>query len=413
MTFKRPSCATYVIVVAALALVIIGLIAWYVYWLSTELGGPFDEPTAGYSYFRGDRTPRWSPDGRYLVADVGKTLYRVDLTSGVAHLIPGKKNREQYSPALSPDGKIAYVEYDPNPNRGGGRIVLSDIDGSRRRVVADWRYVSPVEWSPDGSRLLYLRGTGMGAESVLYSPDDPEITWSVRTIGDTSAAWSPDSQKIAFYWGSRFLSEDPYIIYVVNRDGASETVIDEEFDESRVIRPEQGRPYFNSESRISAPGWTTGGQLYYVKREITAGKWQNILYSVSSDGRERRRLANLSKIADALERFDEDTVALHEVRRVKPSQNGDRVLLFGSDLSTNFKGEISYGAERLYVLSLHDQSLREIPTANSFNGKPFASWSPDGKQIAVCDTARGSLLLASADSSSVRVLLTEQADPAR
>ena len=147
-------------------------------------------------------------------------------------------------------------------------------------------------------------------------------------------------------------------------------------------------------------------------REISAGRGRTFCTQLAVSGRERRRLANLSKIADALERFDEDTVALQEVRRVKPSPDGDRVLLFGSDLSTNFKGEIRYGAERLYVLSLHDQSLREIPTANGFNGKPFASWSPDGKQIAVYDTARGSLLLASADSSGVRVLLTEQADPA-
>ena len=119
MTFKRPSCATYVIVVAALALAVIGLLVWWMSWLSDQVRHPvFEQAARSYGYDTSDRTPHWSPDGRYLVANVGKALYRVDLTSGVAHLIPGKKNREQYSPALSPDGKIAYVEYDRNPNRG-------------------------------------------------------------------------------------------------------------------------------------------------------------------------------------------------------------------------------------------------------------------------------------------------------
>lgn len=407
MTFKRPSCATCGIISVLLAMLAVGGIMLFVWvggltWLFVKGTSNFGSPIArevarDYPYQVTDHTPRWSADGRYLVASAGRSIYQVDLHDGTVQAILEGKDREYYAPSLSPDGRVAYIEF--NPERLIGRIMVKDLEG-RSRSVGEWPDGSPVEWSPDGSHLLYTGWyADLGAVAVLRTAAGAEVKWPVRYVSRTSASWSPDSRQVLFHYESTHDSQVPYVAYVVDWDGTGDRTI------------AQSEPPRDSESRISRPGWTADGRIYYVERERSGDEWENILYAVNGDGRERRALANLSKIAAGMELPSQVVLPLADIREVKPSPDGSMALLFASNRISDHLGETRRGPARLYMLSLDDRSLREISVTGNVGGakRISASWSPNGEQLAVYVPYL--LFTESAEGSGQRILLTASAAP--
>ena len=373
-------------------------LAWLIDQGTPYLGSPIVRKAAqDYAYQVADHTPRWSADGRYLVASVERRIYQVDLHDGTVRTILKGEDREYYAPTLSPDGRMAYIEF--NPRRLVGRIMVKDLDGGRSRSVGDWDDRGPFEWSPDGSHLLYMRwDAGQGSLAVLRTAAGAEVKWPIRGV-DTNVAWSPDSRQVLFHYASSPGSEVRYsLAYVVNWDGTGDRTI---------VQSESPR---DSESRISRPGWTADGRIYYVERERSGDEWENILYAVNGDGGERRALANLSEIAAGLEVHSQVVLPLAAIREVKPSPDGSRALLFATNLISDHLGETRMGAARLYMLSLDDQSLREISLTGYAGGPRIAaSWSPNGEQVAVYVPYL--VFTESAEGSGQRIVLPVPATP--
>jgi Tol biopolymer transport system component/DNA-binding SARP family transcriptional activator len=99
----------------------------------------------------------------------------------------------ELDPAISPDGNwVAYVAARPGRN---GRLMVRPMAGGRAvRVLGDsvgWE-ASPV-WSPDGQRLLFIAGRGLGA----YAAVAPAFGGPMRVLGQCSlaATWSPDGRR--------------------------------------------------------------------------------------------------------------------------------------------------------------------------------------------------------------------------
>ena len=105
------------------------------------------------------------------------------------------------------DGLIAYVSHG-SPNRLTPGIVLVKPDGSGlRQLTRDFRDKSPA-WSPDGSKLVFVRA---GRLHVIRSDGSGLRRVTPLQLDRVRApTWSPDGRSIAFVRGGR-------TIYVMRR----------------------------------------------------------------------------------------------------------------------------------------------------------------------------------------------------
>ena len=421
------------LIVATLA--IAGIFAWAIYdhWQteadrSRELEGGAELGPGLLRYAA--RTPQWSPDGRYITANLGHSIFRVPVTGGPVVRTPDKALTGQYSPSLAPDGRVAYLGID-----SGRKHQVTDAQGQNPRDVHNGEYYSHVvEWSPDGSSLFYITGLHADGASenqrliplaVVDPEEGPNVTWQLSSFYVKAAVWAPDNRHIAI-WSPNFVDgvavPDGSILSVVQWDGPVESLID------------RGGP--GSPINLSEPGWTEDGGLYYVKRELSDGKWYSLLYRTDADGRERRLIANLTAqrltiAGDPVRRLHiSKTQLLGEVLAVKPSPDGQKMLLIATTTvrnvssgttgavrpAANVNEPVVYDGQRIgvYLWTVGDPTMVQLPTSGQrsrqFQFRPYVSWSPDGQRIAVVDTLIGSLSIVNSDGSDYRTLFTDDTD---
>ncbi len=97
-------------------------------------------------------------------------------------------------PAISPDGKSALVTVFENDN--ANLWVLDLVRGSRRRLTTGTQDDGAAVWSPDGSRVLWLRTRNVGWD-VYEAPADGSA--APRRIAEASSAvWAPDGRSVIY-----------------------------------------------------------------------------------------------------------------------------------------------------------------------------------------------------------------------
>jgi Tol biopolymer transport system component len=149
-----------------------------------------------------DEAPRWSPDGRRLLALADGRL--VERSPGGRLL--RRLSVAGFEPRWSPDGSlIAYlVGRCPDPT-GKTDDACADLwviraDGTGRRRLAaedvDLRVVArPYAWAPDGRRLVYMKAGGVGGLVVAETREARKrILGSMPGNLSTDPSWSPDGR---------------------------------------------------------------------------------------------------------------------------------------------------------------------------------------------------------------------------
>jgi Tol biopolymer transport system component len=198
--------------------------------------------------------PSWSPDGT-RIAYVGedRRIWIVDSDGSDAHPVtdgPAASGETvsfesgyDWNPSWSPDGRsIAYARVVaerlvPLPN-GVERTsaTLEELrvwteDGTDVALTDDYVYLGDVDWSPDGSTLVFTGAPTVFHEETTNGEVWPRVLTIPATGGDVSAitperdrwiegaTWSPDGEWIAF-------QDDYRTIAIVRPDGSDRREIE-------------------------------------------------------------------------------------------------------------------------------------------------------------------------------------------
>jgi TolB protein len=172
--------------------------------------------------------PIWSPDGRFIV--YSKIVGAVDqvvvaATDGSSVRVVTTDAEANWAPSINPNGTtIAFV-------KGFPRIIgmyAIEVDGSneQRLTSISFSAMDGLQWSPDGSTLLFSAGDALvGGEDIYAVGLDgrPEHRVVVAEANDQSPAWSPDGTRFAYLNASLTESQ----VLVADADGARAHAISE------------------------------------------------------------------------------------------------------------------------------------------------------------------------------------------
>jgi Tol biopolymer transport system component len=141
--------------------------------------------------------PVWSPNGRRLAFVASGDVYtlRVD-GNGLRRLTTAAQAREV---AWSAEGMLAYTtteSFRGSPPKFG-RIITMDANGKNRKEISRGTAPSGLDWSPDGRRLMFVRGSQSGLWEV--GPRSRRLRSLVS--GAHGGRWSPDGRSLIYARG--------------------------------------------------------------------------------------------------------------------------------------------------------------------------------------------------------------------
>jgi Tol biopolymer transport system component len=161
------------------------------------------------TFVRGDglSMPAWDPSGTHLAYSDGLSLWLTSLGRVAPERIHVPAILGPVDLTWSPSAVLAFegVELDCSPavrcvSTGSSEIWTIHADGTTLRRVTKVGHAENPKWSPDGSRLLFVRRLPGGQESAEL--------WTVAASGGSArkllspggviaADWSPDGSRLA------------------------------------------------------------------------------------------------------------------------------------------------------------------------------------------------------------------------
>jgi Tol biopolymer transport system component len=197
----------------------------------------------------------------------------------------GWSYRTVSSPVWSPDGtKIAFVRttWTPYKERGEDRtwtpegvIVVMDADGGRMSELTPLEklgeHTAPV-WSPDGRRIAYVTEQRGTADIAVVEATGGDSTIVAGTpLSETEPTWSPDGRRIAYTGGTGNAAE----LFVIDADGSGERQLTRNtgYDGNAAWSPDSRRIAFDSDRTGATRVWVMDADGAN-QRQLTAQPFQ-------------------------------------------------------------------------------------------------------------------------------------------
>ena len=235
--------------------------------------------------------------------------------------------------ADAPSGTLAFP-------RDGAIYLLDLATGKERELVKGLNHDRPLEWSPDGTHLLYSRHGETGWDLWIIradGKDPPRNLTNVNAGGARSGAWSPDGKRIAY------MRDQPHGLHLIDPDGKT------------------AKRLTQDGFRDHPPAWSPDGkwlvyqEFGFVDESARAeSKFKIELFAVAADGSKKDKLAPNENSSDT----------------ASYSPKGDKLLFRGT---RGQSGEIC----TLDLATGKESILTKTPAEEH-----APSWSPDASKIA-------------------------------
>lgn len=166
-----------------------------------------------------DTSPSWSPDGKYLTFNSGRSgkaeIYTMEIATGKIKQLTQTDAPDDFAanPEWSPDGTQIVYEYS---KAGHGRhIYIMDVDGRNAQPLLKkprggiWGGVLlsfGPSWSPDGKHILYsnaefVAGQGRVADSIFIVDRDSrqlQVLNTPKRWRIEGVRWTDDGEAVLF-----------------------------------------------------------------------------------------------------------------------------------------------------------------------------------------------------------------------
>jgi Tol biopolymer transport system component len=314
-----------------------------------------------------------SPDGRYVVLEDGNpgkpSLWMRQVSTASSVQIVPPMEGGYWGVAFSPDSEAVFYVFNPK-NTQEASLFRIPVLGGRPRKVLEEIDTAPA-FSPDGTRMAFIRPTDKGGSIMLASADGTnQRLLASRVYPDAylhaRVAWSPDGTLIAAFAG--FIPWQRSRVVLVN----VETGKEQEFSDARF-------DYGGQLVWLGDPG-----ALVFDAVEDAGGRWN-----------QKRDLWSLAYPGGTLRRITTDVASYQSVTATA----GGRTLLAVRD-------EMRAG---LWVVPDGDSSrARPITGTDGLDGSGGIDWTRDGR-IVYSGNSQGSLdiWIANADGSQPKQLTSD------
>jgi TolB protein len=166
-------------------------------------------------------------------------------------------------PAWSPDGtRIAFIRSKSQGQNGGGDLWVMNADSTAAHQLTNEGDINlHPSWSPDGQKIVFESGRN-GAEKLYVINADGSDEGPVGDIAGRDPAWSPDGTRIAYYTLGGFND-----LFTVRPDGTERTDVT-----------------LTQYEMEASPSWSPDGH----RLVFTAGN--NDVRTISADGGQQTQL---------------------------------------------------------------------------------------------------------------------------
>lgn len=370
----------------------------YHLWTVPRQGGKPRQLTSG---IYDDREPHWSPDGTRIVFASDRSgnydIWQLTLADGKLTQLTTDAGND-FNPRFSPDGKqVAYIS---DRSDAPGVYVLP-LGGKEKLVSASKGKLAGVAWQPDGSHLFYntLTKSQSGLESVLLADGKAQVLtevaedvfpFPVSWFSATDYLYTSDGLLKRCTLGGKPTTIPFQVIITLPRTTYKRKTYN--FD-SRAPQAVQGikGPAISPDGKQIA--FAALGDLWLLTkgdktpRALTNGPAMDMEPGWSPDGSKLTYVSDRSGnmdvwIRDLKTGEDKQLVDMPDDLHFPTwSPDGKKIAFYQADPRNAWGRSTLYTADVAYTADLTAPKTQKLH--ESLFVPSQASWSPDGKTIAV------------------------------